>query len=227
LLLVSLKPTLGIAFIAFFIAQSNWVKTTLWAIALIFISSSPVFFVSGFLETLVGFLKNSQHYSGFSVNFPHSLTGATSLIYKFFGVEFSSLYFVLITSFCVFIYSFFVHRAVYLVHIKRLEEKKILNFGVLLLMLIAFLPAHSYDWIMLSLLMLVWFCTVSFVKWLILGCWLINIFPNKIAIFLDYKHVESVYFPSSLVMSTSALIAILLYVCFRFWRLNQSSTKER
>ncbi len=91
LIVLTLKPSLALPFVAFAFAARPLRGPTLIAAALALGLSAPVLLSTPLSELLAGYLDGLGAYGSYAANIPPSLTGATNLLYGALGLELSGL----------------------------------------------------------------------------------------------------------------------------------------
>ncbi len=155
--IVLLKPQIGVALMAAFLALNEYHKSVLIASLLIIFLSLPGMIMLGFFETVDAFLVNVSNHGDFYSNLPKMTTGVRNIVYLIFGYELSSAIVALTTVILVF-------GSVYYLKLKFLSNggKGATDFMVMVLMLtisciLVFSPLHAYDFIFFApILILSW-----------------------------------------------------------------------
>lgn len=148
-LLLCLKPNLAIVIIPIYLLFKRDLKIISLIVLLVIGMSIPAFMLSGLLPTLNGFLNGLKEYVKFKVNTGADLTGLSHIFYIITNKNVSSVLLTFAGAFSTIIALFFLFKS------DPVKQKKTVcaAFVYTITMVLFFVPLHSYDWILLLVLL--------------------------------------------------------------------------
>lgn len=147
--LLALKPTLALVILPSYFLFSWNARSISIVIVAVMLMSLPALFLTGAVDTITGFLDGLSVYSKFKVNSGAELTGLAHLIYVVTGNNVSGILLTILGSVTTFIVLSILMRS-------NSAEKERLVYGAfycIITILFVFTPLHSYDWIVIFLLL--------------------------------------------------------------------------
>jgi len=147
LVLLTLKPTVGILFWVFLVAFPRWWPTMAISTGIVLVLCLPAFVTSGPVTVLVSYLKGLGAHGSLAPNAPPNMTGLRNLTYTLTGAELSVL---LLTALGCMV---FIALALRFRAAPETESRdRALLIGTLLACLSVISPLHVYDSTLLALL---------------------------------------------------------------------------
>lgn len=148
-LLLCLKPTLAIVIIPIYLLFKRDLKIISLIVLLVIGMSIPAFLLSGLLPTLKGFLDGLKEYVKFKVNTGADLTGLAHIIYITTNKNISGALLTFAGAFSTVIVLFLLFKS----DPTKQDKTVCAAFYYTITMVLFFVPLHSYDWIVLLVLL--------------------------------------------------------------------------
>ncbi len=151
IIVVMLKPTAGLVFCAFLLVWPFWWPSLIAAAMIVLSSSIPPVAVSGLDSIVSEYVARAREYEAMKLNGPFSMTGIRSFVNGFMGFRFPALVYVLSGCFAaslLCVVQGFNHWKQDLD-----QEHAQLTAGLLIVVVLLFVPMHTYDFIFMALLL--------------------------------------------------------------------------
>lgn len=147
-ILLCLKPNLAIVILPIYLLFRRDLKTIFLVILAVLAMSLPAFLLSGLVPTLKGFLDGLKEYVKFKVNTGADLTGLAHIVYVLTDKNISGILLTFTGSICTLILLSTLKKS----DLTEQNNTFCVAFYYTLTMVLFFVPLHSYDWIVLLVL---------------------------------------------------------------------------
>jgi hypothetical protein len=141
LVLLMLKPQLGIVFSALLVPTPYWRRSLLIAVVSVIVLSSPTFAIGGFGQFVRDFLTGLSQYGQLESNLPHMMTSVRFVADQAFGVNFSSIVLAVIAAGVAAFLPWIFDKAEFAAQGERDAAMLTSLYGVAL----SIVPLHTYD----------------------------------------------------------------------------------
>jgi hypothetical protein len=148
--IIMLKPTLGLMLCGLLASSLYWWRTLLLAALATFLFCIPAFVSHGIVEVLSNYSHQLSLYGTVDVNMAHSMTGLRYLLFKLFDVETSSIMLTLAGAAVLFVINVVIEH---FFTTENERQKLVIKLYVALSLLCFFIPMHSYDLIFITALL--------------------------------------------------------------------------
>jgi hypothetical protein len=202
LVLLTLKPSIGLPFVALALALPDGWRLVTTAACAALILAAPGLVSTGIAPFVTGYLDGVSAYSSYAPNAPNELTGVTTLLWHFAGINVSPLLLLVFAMGLIVVLRLRLGRSL------DLEGTRADLVGATLATTILLIPLHTYDLVIAVALVVMWRGPLAIGTILFLWAVLLRLWPLSDA--LGFGSYDQRF--AGTVLASLALLAGFLFL---------------
>jgi len=199
LVFLALKPQIGIVAFAGVAALPSYRRAILFAGGVCILATTPVLLTGSYRAAIEGFLANLARYSSQSANDPNNFIGLTHIYVYVFSKPINSIN--LIIAAAIIAFAIFYFSSLNGAEKAESTKSEIAVLAFFIAAMFFLLPLHSYDIVVLTILLMVTLAIPLDGRWLVAIGLAICIRPGNLSGALGLTNPASSQFPESLIIS--------------------------